>query len=64
MCRLLAMSHRPILSAEAEALIDLQRLRELGWIEGQTITIESRWGAGRTERLDEIAAEFVRPKPT
>ena len=25
----------------------LQRLRELGWIEGQTITIESRWAAGR-----------------
>jgi putative tryptophan/tyrosine transport system substrate-binding protein len=31
----------------------LQRLRELGWIAGQTITIESRWAAGRTERLDE-----------
>jgi putative tryptophan/tyrosine transport system substrate-binding protein len=40
----------------------LQRLRELGWIEGQTITIESRWAAGRPERLDEIAAEFVRPQ--
>jgi putative ABC transport system substrate-binding protein len=40
----------------------LQRLRELGWIEGQTITIESRWAAGRRERLDEIAAEFVRLK--
>src|SRR5580692_9075273 len=40
----------------------LQRLRELGWIEGQTITIESRWAAGRPERLDEIAAEFVRMK--
>ena len=40
----------------------LQRLRELGWIEGQTITIESRWAAGRTERLDEIAAEFVQLK--
>src|SRR5215472_15207566 len=38
----------------------LQRLRELGWIDGQTITIESRWAAGRPERLDEIAAEFVR----
>jgi hypothetical protein len=31
----------------------LQRLRELGWIEGQTITIESRWAAGLAERLDE-----------
>ena len=30
----------------------LQRLRELGWIEGQTITIESRWAAGRPERLE------------
>ena len=40
----------------------LQRLRELGWIEGQTITIESRWAAGRDERLDEIAAEFVQLK--
>jgi len=40
----------------------LQRLRELGWIEGQTIAIESRWAAGRPERLDEIAAEFVRLK--
>src|ERR1700741_1369368 len=40
----------------------LQRLRELGWIDGQTITIESRWAAGRPERLDEIAAEFVRLK--
>ena len=29
----------------------LQRLRELGWIEGQTITIEFRWAAGRPERL-------------
>ncbi len=40
----------------------LQRLRELGWIEGQTITIESRWAAGHPERLDEIAAEFVQLK--
>jgi putative ABC transport system substrate-binding protein len=40
----------------------LQRLRELGWIEGQTITIETRWAAGRPERLDEIAAEFIRLK--
>ena len=40
----------------------LQRLRELGWIEGQTIIIESRWAAGRPERLDEIASEFVQLK--
>jgi len=37
-------------------------LRELGWIEGSTITIEYRWSQGRTERYAEIAAEFVRLK--
>jgi putative tryptophan/tyrosine transport system substrate-binding protein len=35
-------------------------LRELGWIEGRTVTIEYRWGEGRAERFAEIAAEFVR----
>src|ERR1700730_12802113 len=36
----------------------VQRLRELGWIEGRTVAIEYRWGQG----FDEIAAEFVRLK--
>jgi putative ABC transport system substrate-binding protein len=40
----------------------VQRLRELGWIEGRTITIEYRWAEGRPERFAEIAAEFVRLK--
>lgn len=38
------------------------RLRELGWIEGRTISIEYRWSEGRAERYAEIAAEFVRLK--
>src|SRR5262245_61430194 len=38
----------------------VQRLRELGWIEGRTIAIEYRWSEGRPERHAEIAAEFVR----
>jgi putative ABC transport system substrate-binding protein len=38
----------------------VQRLRELGWIEGRTVTIEYRWGEGRGERIAELAAEFVR----
>ena len=38
----------------------VQRLRELGWIEGRTIAIEYRWGEGRNERFDEIMAEFIR----
>jgi putative ABC transport system substrate-binding protein len=39
-----------------------QRLRELGWVEGRTITIEYRWAEGREERFTEIAAEFARLK--
>jgi putative tryptophan/tyrosine transport system substrate-binding protein len=40
----------------------VERLRELGWIEGRTIAIEYRWSEGRLERTAEIAAEFVRLK--
>jgi putative ABC transport system substrate-binding protein len=39
-----------------------QRLRQLGWIEGQTVAIEYRWAEGRYERFAEIAAEFIRLK--
>ena len=38
----------------------VQRLRELGWIEGRTGNIELRWADGRPERIAEIAAEFER----
>jgi putative ABC transport system substrate-binding protein len=37
----------------------VQRLRELGWIEGRTVAIEYRWAEGRSERFTEIAAELV-----
>jgi putative ABC transport system substrate-binding protein len=40
----------------------VQRLRELGWIEGHNLTIEYRWAEGRSERFTEIAAEFVQRK--
>jgi putative tryptophan/tyrosine transport system substrate-binding protein len=40
----------------------VQRLRELGWIEGRTVAIEYRWGEGRNERYAQIAAELVRLK--
>ena len=40
----------------------VQRLRELGWIEGRTIAVEYRWTEGRTERAAEIATEFVQRK--
>src|SRR6266705_1576094 len=35
----------------------VQRLRELGWIEGRTIVIEYRWAEGRSDRFAEFAAE-------
>jgi putative ABC transport system substrate-binding protein len=40
----------------------VQRMRQLGWIEGRTVAIEYRWAENRTERYAEIAAEFVRLK--
>lgn len=55
-----------ILGAGAEsswaALISAfrQRLGELGWIDGRTVTIVTRWAEGKSDRFPEIAAEFVR----
>jgi putative ABC transport system substrate-binding protein len=40
----------------------VRRLHELGWIENRNISFEYRWGEGRPERYDEIAAELVRLK--
>jgi putative ABC transport system substrate-binding protein len=51
-----ATAWRPWTNAFAE------RLRMLGWVDGRTLTIEYRWAEGRTERIAEIAAEFVRLK--
>jgi putative tryptophan/tyrosine transport system substrate-binding protein len=40
----------------------VQRLRELGWVEGHNLAIDYRWAEGRSGRFTEIAAEFVRLK--
>ena len=40
----------------------VQRLRELGWVEGRNVAIEYRWAETRFERSPEIIAEFVRLK--
>src|SRR5262245_18665498 len=34
-------------------------LRELGWVEGRTAVIETRWGEGRLDEFPKIAAELV-----
>src|SRR5215467_14391165 len=40
----------------------VQRLRELGWIDGRNLAIEYRWAEGRNERYAEMVTEFVRLK--
>src|SRR6516162_498392 len=37
----------------------LDRLRELGYIEGRNIILETRWADGKVERLNELAAELA-----
>src|SRR5262250_1174345 len=40
----------------------VQRLRELGWIDGRNLAIEYRWAEGHNERYAENAAELARLK--
>jgi putative tryptophan/tyrosine transport system substrate-binding protein len=49
------------LAAESQMVAAfVQRLGELGWVDGRTVAIELRWGEGRNERFAEFAAELVR----
>ena len=38
----------------------VQRLAELGWVEGRNLQIDVRWAEGRNDRATEIAVEFAR----
>jgi putative tryptophan/tyrosine transport system substrate-binding protein len=59
----IGFSGQSTLSAESELVAAFtQRLRELGWIEGRTVTIVYRWVEGREDRFAEVADEFVRLK--
>jgi putative tryptophan/tyrosine transport system substrate-binding protein len=51
----------PVVESQRTAAF-VQRLRELGWIEGRNVTVEYRWAEGRNERFAEIAAELVQLK--
>lgn len=41
----------------------MQGLRELGYVEGQNLTVERRWAEGRADRYHELPAELVALKP-
>ena len=38
-------------------------LRDLGYVEGKNLVIESRWGDGKIERIPQLVAELVQLKP-
>ena len=41
----------------------LQRLQELGWIDGRNVRIDTRWTAGNNDRFRTYAAELVALAP-
>ena len=52
----LSLASQPSLREEAF----LQGLRELGWIDGQSISIEYRWASGNPDHLAALAEDLVR----
>lgn len=52
----------PVTAASSAPFVEAfqQGLRDLGYVEGQNIVIESRWAESRPERLGEFAADLVR----
>jgi putative tryptophan/tyrosine transport system substrate-binding protein len=64
-----AASHRPGQTTTQErcrpisGIANVQHtVHELGWTDGRTVAIKYRWSEGRSERVAEIAAEFVQQK--
>jgi putative ABC transport system substrate-binding protein len=41
----------------------VQRLADLGWIDGRNLRIDLRWGTGNTERIGRFAKELVELRP-
>jgi putative ABC transport system substrate-binding protein len=61
--RIIGFSGLSTRSAESDLVAAFtQRLGELGWIEGRTITIEYRWSEGRASAFARIAVELVQLK--
>jgi putative ABC transport system substrate-binding protein len=51
-------ANTPAAQRESTAAL-VQRLRELGWIDGRDVQIEYRWAEGRFDRSPEMIAELV-----
>jgi putative ABC transport system substrate-binding protein len=49
-------------STASEWVPFLQRLNEIGWVEGRNVAVVKRWAQGRSGLFPEIAAELVRLK--
>jgi putative tryptophan/tyrosine transport system substrate-binding protein len=58
----LATDSGPVAAGPPPSEVFRQRLRELGWVDGQNIAIEFRSAEGRIDRLPSLAEEFVRLK--
>ena len=57
----LAVEGRPAASPEHFQEEFRKALRERGYVEGQNVLVDYRWGAaGQTDRLNDLAVEFVR----
>lgn len=48
---------------ERPSVAFFERMRELGYVEGQTVVFERRFAAGDIERLSELAAQIVATNP-
>src|SRR5262245_12283840 len=61
MRRIGVLMSTPVDDKEGQARINafLQGLRELGWIDGRNVRIDTRWAAGDADRGREYAAELV-----
>ena len=51
-------ANTPSVQRESTAAL-LQRLRELGWVDGRNVRIEYRWAEGRFDRSPETIAELL-----
>src|SRR5215831_2317244 len=53
----------PLSAADPQRFFFWQAMHELGWMEGQNITVERRYAEGHNERLRGLATELVQLAP-